>query len=141
VPNVLIRFVFPLIALFSAHLLLRGHNLPGGGFVAGLTLSIAFILVYVGEGARWTEDRLAIRPLRWISWGVLIATATGAGSWLFARAFLTSHTVHFTLPIFGELPLPSAFFFDFGVFALVVGATALILIALAHQSTRAHRWS
>ena len=141
VPNVLIRFVFPLIALFSAHLLLRGHNLPGGGFVAGLTLSIAFILVYVGEGAQWTEDRLAIRPLRWIAWGVVIATATGAGSWLFARAFLTSHTVHVTLPIFGELPLPSAFFFDFGVFALVVGATALILIALAHQSTRAHRWS
>jgi multicomponent K+:H+ antiporter subunit A len=141
VPKVLIRFAFPLIVLFAAHLLLRGHNLPGGGFVAGLTLSIAFILVYIAEGTQWTENRLAIRPFRWIAWGLLIAAATGAGSWLFARAFLTSHTAHVTLPLIGEVHLPSAFFFDFGVFALVVGATALILIALAHQSTRAHRWS
>ena len=136
VPRVLIRLVFPLIALFSAHLLLRGHNLPGGGFVAGLTLSIAFILVYLAEGTQWTEDRLAIRPLRWVAAGILVATATGAGSWFFAHAFLTSHTAHL-----GGLHLPSALFFDLGVFALVVGATALILIALAHQSTRAHRWN
>jgi multicomponent K+:H+ antiporter subunit A len=141
VPKVLVRFAFPLIVLFSAHLLLRGHNLPGGGFVAGLTLSIAFILIYLAEGTQWTENRLALRPLRWIAWGLLIATATGIGSWFFARPFLTSHTAHVTLPLVGELHLPSAFVFDFGVFALVVGATALILIALAHQSTRAHRWS
>jgi multicomponent K+:H+ antiporter subunit A len=136
VPRVLIRLVFPLIALFSAHLLLRGHNLPGGGFVAGLTLSIAFILVYLAEGTQWTEDRLAIRPLRWIAAGILVATATGVGSWLFAHAFLTSHSFHF-----GGLHVPSAFFFDLGVFALVVGATAIVLIALAHQSIRAHRWN
>jgi multicomponent K+:H+ antiporter subunit A len=43
------------------------------------------------------------------------------------------------LPLVGELHLPSAFAFDVGVFLLVVGATALILIALAHQSTRSHR--
>jgi multicomponent K+:H+ antiporter subunit A len=141
VPRVLARFAFPLIAVFSAHLLLRGHNLPGGGFVAGLTLSIAFILVYLAEGARWTEDRLAIAPLRWVAFGSLAACATGAASWLFAHAFLTSHTAHVVLPLVGELHLPSAFFFDLGVFALVVGATAMILIALAHQSTRAHRWS
>jgi multicomponent K+:H+ antiporter subunit A len=141
IPKVLIRLLFPLIALFSAHLLLRGHNLPGGGFVAGLTLSIAFILVYMAEGTDWTEERLAIRPLRWIALGLGVAIATGAGSWLFARAFLTSHTAHFQLPVIGELHVPSAIFFDFGVFALVVGATALVLIALAHQSTRVQRWS
>jgi len=140
-PKVLIRFAFPLIALFSAHLLVRGHNLPGGGFVAGLTLSIAFILVYMAEGAQWTEHRLALRPFRWIALGILSALATGAGSWFFAHAFLTSHTAHVALPLLGELHLPSAFLFDLGVFSLVVGATALILLALAHQSTRAHRWS
>jgi multicomponent K+:H+ antiporter subunit A len=45
-----------------------------------------------------------------------------------------------TLPILGSLHVPTAFFFDLGVFALVVGATGLVLIALAHQSTR-HPWS
>ena len=67
------------------------------------------------------------------------AAGTGVGAWLFAHPFLTSHTAHFTLPLLGEMHLPSAIAFDLGVFLLVVGATALILIALAHQSVRSHR--
>src|SRR5690554_7500302 len=55
------------------------------------------------------------------------------------RPFPTRHTAHFELPLLGELHLPSAFFFDLGVFSVVVGATMLILTALAHQSLRSHR--
>ena len=54
--------------------------------------------------------------------------------------FLTTHTAHLHLPLLGEVHVPSALFFDIGVFALVVGATLLILTALAHQSMRSHRW-
>jgi len=72
--------------------------------------------------------------------GLLLAAATGAGSWLLAHPFLTSHTAHLNLPLLGELHFPSAFFFDLGVFSLVVGATGLMLIALAHQSVR-HPWN
>ncbi|RZA18265.1 MAG: hypothetical protein EOP02_20365, partial [Proteobacteria bacterium] len=43
------------------------------------------------------------------------------------------------VPIIGQIPLASAFLFDIGVFAVVVGTTVLILIALAHQSIRAPR--
>jgi len=71
--------------------------------------------------------------------GVLLAVATGAGAWFFGYPFLTSHVAHVTGPLIGELHLPSAFLFDLGVFVLVVGATGVVLIALAHQSTRAHR--
>ena len=137
VPGVLMRLMFFAAAVFAAHLLLRGHNLPGGGFVAGLALSIGVIVLYMAGGTQWAEDRLGIRPLRWIAVGLLVAAATGSGSWLFAHAFLTSHTASLRVPLLGETHLPSAFFFDFGVFALVVGATGLILLALAHQSTRA----
>jgi multicomponent K+:H+ antiporter subunit A len=139
VPGTMMRAMVPVIALLAVHLLLRGHNLPGGGFVAGITLAIGMILLYMAGGTRWAEARLAIRPLRWIAAGILLAAATGAGAWVFGHAFLTSHMAVVTLPILGELHLPSAFLFDAGVFALVVGATGLILIALAHQSTRAHR--
>jgi multicomponent K+:H+ antiporter subunit A len=139
VPGVLMRWMFPAIGILSLHLLFRGHNLPGGGFVAGITLSVAMILQYMAGGTAWAEARLAIRPLRWIALGLLIALASGSGSLLFAHAFLTSHTVHLRVPLLAEVHVPSALFFDLGVFALVVGATALILIALAHQSTRAHR--
>jgi multicomponent K+:H+ antiporter subunit A len=140
VPGVIARLMFPVIAMLAVYLLLRGHNLPGGGFAAGVTLAVAVILQYLAGGTRWTESRLAIRPARWIGAGLLLAGATGAGSWLFARPFLTSHTAHVTLPVLGELHLPSAFLFDLGVFSLVVGATGLILIALAHQSVRSS-WS
>lgn len=139
VPAVIMRLMFPAIGLLAVYLLLRGHNLPGGGFVAGITLAIGVILQYMVAGTRRTEERLAIRPLRWIAAGLLIAGATGAGSWLFAHPFLTSHAAHLELPLIGALHLPSALFFDLGVFSLVVGATGLVLIALAHQSTRAHR--
>jgi len=140
VPAVIMRAVFPATALLSAYLLLRGHNLPGGGFVAGLVLAIGVIVQYMADGARRTEDRLRIRPLNWMGAGLLLAAATGAGSFLVAHPFLTSHTPHVALPLLGEIALPSAFLFDLGVFSLVVGATGLILIALAHQSTRG-RWS
>ncbi|HET7401216.1 MAG TPA: monovalent cation/H+ antiporter subunit A [Usitatibacter sp.] len=140
VPAVIMRLLFPAILVLVFYLLLRGHNLPGGGFAAGLTLAIAVILQYMAGGTRWAESRLAIRPVRWIGFGLLLAAATGAGALVFAHPFLTSRTVHAALPILGEVHLPSAFFFDLGVFSLVVGATGLILIALAHQSTRS-TWS
>jgi multicomponent K+:H+ antiporter subunit A len=139
VPAVIMRAMFPATAVLSVYLLLRGHNLPGGGFVAGVTFAVGIILQYMAGGTRWTEERLRLRPLRWLALGLLLAAGTGAGALFFRHPFLTSHVAHFELPLVGELHVPSALFFDLGVFALVVGATGLMLIALAHQSTRAHR--
>lgn len=139
VPGVIMRVMFPAIAVLSIYLLMRGHNMPGGGFAAGLTFAVAIILQYMTGGTRWAEQRLDLKPVRLVGVGLLIAAGTGLGSWFFAHPFLTSHTAHFTLPLVGELHVPSALGFDLGVFLLVVGATALILIALAHQSVRSHR--
>jgi len=139
VPGVIMRVMFPVIGVLAIYLLLRGHDLPGGGFVAGLTFAVAIILQYMAGGTRWAEARLDLKPVRLIGLGLLIACGTGAGAWLFAHPFLTSHKAHVTVALLGELHLPSAIAFDLGVFSLVVGATALILIALAHQSVRSHR--
>ena len=128
--------MFPVTAMFAMYLLVRGHNLPGGGFVAGLTLAIAFILQYMAGGVRWFESHLDVVPLRWAAIGLLIAAATGAGAWLFGHPFLTSHVLHLDVPLLGDLHLPSAFLFDIGVFALVLGATLLLLVTLAHQTLR-----
>ncbi|MCC6473127.1 MAG: monovalent cation/H+ antiporter subunit A, partial [Burkholderiales bacterium] len=136
VAAVIMRLMFPLVTVLALYLLLRGHNLPGGGFVAGLAFAVAVILQYLAGGTRWAESRLSVQPLRWIGGGLLAASATGAGAWLFAHPFLTSHTARLAVPLAGEVYLPSALFFDLGVFALVVGATGLILIALGHQSVR-----
>ena len=139
VPAMLVRLLLPIAFMVSMYLFMRGHNQPGGGFVAGLVMSVAFILQYMVAGTQWVEAQMSLRPLRWMGTGLLCATLTGLGSLLWGYPFLTTHTAHFSLPVLGEIHVASALFFDIGVFAVVVGATLLILTALAHQSVRAHR--
>ncbi|MGO2240284.1 MAG: monovalent cation/H+ antiporter subunit A [Halomonas sp.] len=139
VPAVYLRMLLPIMVVIAAYFFIRGHNLPGGGFVAGLTFAVAIIVQYMLGGTTWVEKHLRLQPHRWIAFGLIIACATGLGSWLFGYPFLTTHTAHMTLPILGEIHLPSAFVFDLGVFGVVVGSTILILVALAHQSVRSHR--
>lgn len=139
VPSVYLRLLFPIMAVVAVYFFMRGHNLPGGGFVAGLTFSVAIIVQYMLAGTEWVEARLRLQPHRWLALGLLIACATGVGAWWFGHPFLTTHTAHVTLPLLGVIHLPSAFLFDLGVFGVVVGATILILVALAHQSVRSHR--
>ncbi len=136
VPAQLVRLALPVSLMVAAYLFMRGHNEPGGGFVAGLVVATAFILQYVVSGTRWVESRLALNPPRWIAAGLLLAAGAGLGALAFGYPFLTTHTAHVTLPLIGEVHIASALLFDAGVFALVVGATLLILTALAHQSVR-----
>ncbi|CDZ72050.1 Putative monovalent cation/H+ antiporter subunit A [Neorhizobium galegae bv. orientalis] len=139
VPSVIMTWLFPVIITFAVYIFMRGHDLPGGGFSAGLTLSIAFLLQYLAGGTRWAEDRLRILPLRWMGAGLLTAVSTGIGAWFFGYPFLTSHFQYVELPLIGKMPAATALLFDLGVFSLVVGSTVLILVALAHQSIRINR--
>ena len=139
VPAVLVRLLLPIAVVIALYFFMRGHNLPGGGFVAGLCVAIAFLTQYIVAGTHWVEAHLQLKVIRWIALGMLAAVATGLGSLWFGYPFLTSHTAHVTLPGLGEVHFPSAMLFDVGVFAVVVGATLLILTALAHQSVRGHR--
>jgi len=139
VPRVTMEWLFPVILTLALYLLVRGHDLPGGGFAAGLTASIGIILLYMANGTRAVEARLHVQPVRWISAGLLCATGTGAAAWFFGYPFLSTHSRYLDLPLIGAVPIASALLFDIGVFAVVVGTTVLILIALAHQSIRTPR--
>ncbi|MBI2740109.1 MAG: monovalent cation/H+ antiporter subunit A [Rhodospirillales bacterium] len=136
VPAVIMHWLFPVIIVLAVYLYMRGHDLPGGGFSAGVALATAFILQYLASGTVWVEDRLRILPVNWIGLSLLLAATTGMASWLFGYPFLTSHSRYVDLPLIGAVPVSSALIFDLGVFGLVVGATVLMLIALAHQSIR-----
>ena len=139
VPSIIMQWMFAPILALSAYLFFRGHDLPGGGFAAGITLTIGLMLQYLATNVRAVEKRLTIMPLRWMAIGLLISAGTGAGSWLFGFPFLTSNTRYLAVPLIGEVPAATALLFDVGVFGLVVGATVLVLIALAHQSLRTPR--
>lgn len=136
IPRVVMRWMFPFVIVLAVHLFLRGHDLPGGGFAAGVALSIAVVLQYMASGARWVEERLLLRPILWIGWGLTIAAGCGLAAVGFNRPFLTSAFRYVELPLLGKVPLASAVIFDLGVVLLVVGATVLMLVALAHQSLR-----
>jgi multicomponent K+:H+ antiporter subunit A len=139
VPAVIARLLLPVSLVVAAHFFLRGHNQPGGGFVAGLIVAIALLMQYLVSGTLWVEARTRFRPARWIGVGLLMGAVTGLGAVALGYPFLTTHTAHVSVPLIGTVHLPSATFFDLGVSTVVVGATLLILTALAHQSIRAHR--
>jgi multicomponent K+:H+ antiporter subunit A len=141
VPAVLVRLMLPVSGVVAAFLFLRGHNEPGGGFVAGLVMSVGFLLQYIVSGTEWIEEKLHLAPRSMMGFGLLCVLGTAAGAFMVGYPLLTSHTFHLEVPVLGELHIASALFFDVGVFCLVLGSTLLILVALAHQSIRAHRAS
>ncbi len=138
-PAVLVRLLLPMAALVSIYFLLRGHNAPGGGFVGGLVMATAVLVQYMVSGTIWVEARLKIHPQVWIALGLLGACVTGLAAWLASRHFLAAVATDIHLPLIGALHVSSVLVFDLGVYMLVVGATMLILISLAHQSLRSPR--
>jgi multicomponent K+:H+ antiporter subunit A len=125
--RVLSRPLLPLALLVSVYLFLRGHNAPGGGFIAGLVTGTAIILQYVAYGSEWARERLPWSYSKVIAAGLLAATATGAASWAFGAPFLTSTFGYLTWPVVGQFELASAMVFDLGIYLAVVGVVMLII--------------
>jgi multicomponent K+:H+ antiporter subunit A len=121
------RVLLPYAVAVSIYLFLRGHNLPGGGFIAGLLTAVAVVLQFMANGIRWTEDRLAADFRTVIAVGILIALVTGLGAWAFGSPFLSHTFTHLHLPLVGDLELATAALFDLGVYVVVVGVVILIL--------------
>lgn len=131
------RVLLPLALAVAAFIFLRGHNLPGGGFIAGLVTAVALVMQYMAFGQERTEARLGADYSRWIGAGIGIAGLTGLGAWLFGKPFLTSAYGHPLVPVLGEIPLASAALFDLGVYFTVVGSTLLTLSALGNATKSA----
>ncbi|GGY36146.1 monovalent cation/H+ antiporter subunit A [Bacterioplanes sanyensis] len=127
--------LLPLALLISAYIFLRGHNLPGGGFIAGLVTAIALIQQYIAHGVDWVKERGVSGYHGIIAVGLLIAVLTGMGSWLFERPFMTTWFEYFKWPVVGKFELASAMLFDLGVYLTVIGATLLILANLGKLTT------
>ncbi|THH37037.1 monovalent cation/H+ antiporter subunit A [Aliishimia ponticola] len=125
------RLLMPIAVLVGAYIFLRGHNQPGGGFVAGLIISIALLMQYMASGFAWAQARQKMEYHGMIGWGVVIAGLTGTAAWLFGAPFLTSTFGYFHFPPIEEFELASAMAFDLGVFLAVLGAVMLMLYSLS----------
>ncbi|MFO6446388.1 monovalent cation/H+ antiporter subunit A [Erythrobacter sp. NE805] len=133
------RIILPLTLTVGIYLFLRGHNQPGGGFIAALVVAIAFLVQYLAAGFDWSDARKPFAEHRLIGWGVLTAMATGLGAMALGANFLTSWFDHVHLPLIGDFELASAMLFDAGVFLTVLGAVMLALEQLSHIGQRAAR--
>jgi multicomponent Na+:H+ antiporter subunit B len=125
------RYLLPLLLLFSLFLLLRGHNDPGGGFAGGLVAAAAFALLAVAGGTPLARRALRLEPRFLMGAGLLIAIASGATGLLGGGAFLTGHWADLVLPGGVALAIGTPFFFDIGVYLVVVGVVLTIVLALA----------
>ena len=127
-------WILPLALVISLYIFLRGHNLPGGGFIAGLITSLALVIQYIALGQDRAEQLIGAKSGRlyevWIGIGLTIAGLTGIAAWLWGRPFLTSAHIYVSPPILGEMHLASAALFDTGVYITVVGATMLMISVL-----------
>ena len=133
---VLTRVMMPVVLLVGFYIFLRGHNEPGGGFIAGLIVSIAVVMQYMASGFTWASDRLRYPYHGVIGAGVLVAGLTGIGSWFVAKPFLTSDFTYVRIPPFNEFELATAALFDLGVFLAVVGAVMLSLESFSRLARR-----
>jgi multicomponent K+:H+ antiporter subunit A len=133
------RILLPLAVAAGAYIFFRGHNMPGGGFIAGLVVAIALIMQYMASGYAWAASRARFDAHMMIGGGILVAGLTGAGAFAFGRPFLTSTYGHFHLPLLGDFELASAAAFDLGVFLTVVGTVLLSLATISRVEDRAER--
>ena len=135
----LTRLLFPLMLLVAVFIFLRGHNLPGGGFIAGLIAAVALISQYLANGIDWTNARIKTDMHIVIGFGLMAAVVTGIAAMLLSYPFLTSTFTYLKWPLVGKFEIASAMAFDLGVFLVVIGATVLILVELGKLSHASHQ--
>jgi multisubunit Na+/H+ antiporter MnhB subunit len=124
------RFAVPLTVWVSLVIFMQGHNLPGGGFIAGVMAAAAGAMYLLAFGparaARFAWWKVSV-------FGLLVSVTTGTVPFLMGRAYMQHAIWHFNLPLIGEYELPTATFFDLGVYLIVLGTIMTIFVELAQE--------
>lgn len=122
-----------IILTFGVYLFLSGHHNPGGGFIGGLTLSSAFVLLYLAFDVESVNAGIPLDYKIVAAAGVLIAIFTGMGSLLFGSSFLSQAFAYFDLPVFGKTELATVTLFESGVALGVVGVVITIMVSISED--------
>lgn len=122
------RLLLPLLLLYSLYLLFRGHNLPGGGFVGGLTAAAGFGLFALANGVSAARRSMHLDPRVLVAFGLLTAVASGIPGLLHDLPFMSAFWAEQQLPVIGSVGTP--LLFDTGVYLTVAGMALLIIFSL-----------
>jgi multicomponent Na+:H+ antiporter subunit A len=141
--EVVTRLVFHVIMVFAIYLLVAGHNLPGGGFAAGMVTGLALMIRYLAGGRYELDEAAPIDAGVLIGTGLFIAALAGLAPMVFGGVAQETADYYLHLPLLGEVHLVSSIFFDIGVYLVVVGLVLDLLrtfgARLDRQILRAER--
>lgn len=126
-----VRILLPVFILFSVYVFFRGHNLPGGGFIAALVASIGYILYVMGCGVSETERVLRVDAISLTGIGLLTAFFSAILPLFLGYHFLEGLWVPFKIPLIGKVGTPTLF--DLGVYLLVIGITLKITFSITED--------
>ncbi len=126
------RMLMPLLLTLAVFLLLRGHNAPGGGFVSGLVIAIAFVLLMLADGVEAARRALLVQPRYFLGIGLLIALASAVFPVLLGRSFLSACWTQIG-PERWHLLVGTPLSFDIGVCVVVIGVVLTMVFNLAED--------
>lgn len=127
------KIVVFIILTFGVYLFLSGHNTPGGGFIGGLVLASAIVLLYLSHDIETVQKSLPLDFKLVAALGVLLATGTGFGSVLLGVPFMSQTFAYFDLPVFGKTELTTVTIFEAGVALAVVGVVVTIILSISEE--------
>lgn len=127
-------YLMPLLLLFSVFILLRGHYLPGGGFVGGLIASIALVVYGYANGIDRIKEFLRFHPGVLIPLGITLSLFSGILPLLLNKPFMTGVWLDGKYPIIGSIG--TALIFDIGVYFVVLGTALTIIFSIAEDNMR-----
>lgn len=128
-----VRFVIFIILTLGVYLFFAGHNSPGGGFIGGLVLGSAIVLLNLTYDAETVYQKMPFDFKKVAALGVFLATGTAIGSIFFEVPFLTQTGFSYTFPIIGEKHLTTATIFEAGVALTVIGTLVTIILSISED--------
>lgn len=129
------RFLVALLLVFSVYMLLRGHNLPGGGFIGGLIGAVGFVIQTIACGTESARKALRADPSNIAMAGLGIALLAGLFAAFFGDALFTGQWLFIGATEESKgLPLSSVLVFDIGVYLVVMGAILTLVFALEEEA-------
>lgn len=134
--EVVVRLTFHAAIMVSLFLVFSGHNIPGGGFAGGLVAGLALTARYLAGGRYELGEAAPIDAGLVLGLGLVTAAGTGAVGLLLGGAVLETAILEWSMPVFGDVKLVTALFFDIGVYLVVVGLVLDVLRSLGAEIDR-----
>jgi multicomponent Na+:H+ antiporter subunit B len=125
------RLMLPVLLLLSVFMLIRGHNLPGGGFIGGLVAASAIILQMVAFGPNYVRRTMGLNYRNLAAFGVFFAAIWGLPALVGGNPFMTALWIPEPIPGIGKIGTPVLF--DIGVYIAVIGVTTKIALMLSEE--------